>query len=237
MRLTLFTTCTLAMTAAVAYLTYRSAQLLREIEVPFNLMLSPAENGFRLLLIAVCFALAWLSGLPSARLGWAIESPLDDILIGLALGSAIQATLHPLTRWAVTRFGPGVYSPIVMLNILPETPREWLLVPLALAPAALVEELLFRSLLVGGLSVLWPAVALAIASSLLFGVMHAPQGPLGILATGAVGFVLSLVFLWRWSVLSVFAMHYTINVLQLLRASREREWLQQHFSDQADHFW
>lgn len=230
MRLTAFAVGTLAVTAAIAYLTYRSAQLLREIEVPFNLMLSPVENGFRLLLILLCLALGWLSGLPPARLGWAVQSPATDILIGLVLGTAIQSVLHPVTHWAVTRFGKQVYSPVVMLNILPETRREWVLVPLALAPAALVEELLFRSLLLGGLSVLWPAMILAIGGSLLFGVMHAPQGPLGIAATGVVGFVLSLVFLWRGTLLSVFVMHYSINVMQLLRASWEQEWMQQHWA-------
>jgi membrane protease YdiL (CAAX protease family) len=229
MRLTIFATGTLAVTAIIAYLTYRSAQLLRKIQVPFNLMLSPVENGFRLLLVLLCVALGRLSGLPPARLGWAVRSPAMDVLIGLVLGVTIQVVLHPATRWAVGRFGKQVYSPMVMLNILPETRREWILVPLALAPAALVEELLFRSLLLGGLSALWPALALAIGGSLLFGVMHTPQGPLGIVATGTVGFVLSLLFLWRWTLLSVFVMHYTINVLQLLHASWEREWLQQYW--------
>lgn len=225
MRLTLFVTGTSALIAAIAYLTYRSAQLLKEFEVPFNLMLSPAENAFRLVLIAVCLALGWLSGLPPAQFGWTLQNAAGDVFIGIALGIAIQAILHPLTRWAVDRFGKDVYSPIVVLNILPQAPREWVLVPLALAPAALVEELLFHSLLLGGLSVLWPALSLAIVSSVLFGVMHTPQGPLGIFVTGAVGFMLSLVFLQRWSLLAVFAAHYTINVLQLLRATREREWL------------
>lgn len=229
MRLTIFAVGALALIATVAYLTYRSAQLLREIKVPFNLMLSPAENGFRLLLIVLCLALGWVSRLPPAQLGWSTLLPMTDFLIGLMLGVMVQSVLHPLTRWSVARFGEDVYSPIVMLNILPETRREWVLVPLALAPAALVEELLFRSLLLGGLSVFWPALALAVVGSLLFGVMHAPQGPLGIVVTGAVGFILSLVFLWRWTLLSVFVMHYTINLLQLLRASREREWLQRHW--------
>ena len=229
MRLTVFATGTLAVTGAIAYLTYRSAQLLREIEIPFNLMLSPVENSFRVLLLFLCIALGRLSGLPAARLGWAAPSPAFDILLGLVLGIFIQTVLHPITHWAVTRFGKQVYSPVVLLNILPETRREWILVPLALAPAALVEELLFRSLLLGGLSVLWPAIILAVGGSLLFGLMHAPQGALGIAATGVIGFVVSLVFLWRWTLLSVWVMHYTINVLQLLRASWEREWLQQQW--------
>lgn len=230
MRLTIFATGTLALTSAIAYLTYRSAQLLREVEVPFNLMLSPVENGFRLLLILLCLALGWLSGLPPARLGWAVRSPATDILIGLVLGTTLQTMLHAVTHWTVNRFGTQVYSPVVMLNILPHTRREWILVPLALAPAALVEELLFRSLLLGGLSVLWPATILAIGGSILFGLMHTPQGALGIAATGVAGFGLSLLFLWRGTLLSVFVMHYTINVLQLLRASWEQEWLRQHWS-------
>jgi hypothetical protein len=229
MRLTIFATGTLALMLVIAYLTYRSTLLLREIRAPSNLMLSPIENVFRVSLIALCLALGWVSGLPPARLGWVAPTPATDILIGLGLGLIIQSILHPLTHLAVTRLGKDIYRPVVMLNILPQNRREWLLVSLALAPAALVEELLFRSLLLSGFSVFAPAIFLAILGSMLFGVMHAPQGWLGVVATGVVGFILSLVFLWRWTLLSAFVMHYTINVLQLLRASREREWLQRHW--------
>lgn len=224
----LFVTGTLVLAAAITWLTYRSARLLQEMEVPFNLMLAPLENAFRLLLILLCLGLGWVSGLPPAQLGWVASSPLREILIGLVFGLAVQSLLHPLTRWAVDHFGKEIYSPVVIRNILPTDGREWVLVPLALLPAALVEELMFRSLLLGGLSATWPPLLLAILGAVLFGAMHTPQGLLGSLATGVVGFLLSLVFLWRWTLLSVFVAHYTINVLQVVWASRQRDWLQRY---------
>ncbi len=228
MRFVLFAAGTLLLTIAITWLTYRSARLLREMEVPFNLMLAPLENAFRLFLIALCLSLGRLSGLPPAQLGWVISSPLAEISIGLTFGLVVQSLLHPVTRWAVDRFGEEIYSPMVIRNILPANNREWALVPLALLPAALVEELLFRSLLLGGLSAIWPPLPLAILGALLFGAMHAPQRLLGVLMTGVVGFLLSMLFLWRWTLLSVFVAHYTINVLQLLWASRQRDWLERY---------
>lgn len=230
MRLILFAVATLGLTAVISYLTFRSGQLLKQVRVPFNLMLSPVENAFRLLLIGICVGLGWMSGLPAERLGWSLATPLVDVTIGLGFGVLVQSVLHPITRWAVDRFGKDVYSPVVMLNILPDTSREWILVPLALIPAALVEELLFRCLLLGGLSVLWPPLVLVIGSSLLFGLMHAPQGPLGMAVTATIGVVLAFVFLWSGSVLAAFAMHYAVNLLQLVRASRERGWLREHWA-------
>lgn len=228
--LAFFTLSTLILTAVITWLTYRSARLLRQIEVPFNLMLSPPENAFRLLLIVLCVGLGWLSGLPPEQLGWGIPFAPADLLIGLVFGVVIQSLMHPLTRWAVKRFGPGIYSPVVIRNILPDNSREWVLVPVAMIPAALLEELLFRSLLLGGLSAVWPPLPLAVLGALLFGLMHIPQGLLGVLTTGGVGFLLSLLFLQRWTLLSVFVAHYTINLLQLLWASRQREWLE-HYGD------
>ncbi len=227
-RLTLFVSSTLFLTAVITWLTYRSARLLQEIEVPFNLMLAPAENAFRLLLIVLCLALGRLSGLPPERLGWVVPSVRTETLVGLGVGVLIQSLMHPLTRWAVARFGPEIYSPVVIRNILPDNGREWALVPVAMIPAALLEELLFRSLLLGGFSAIWPPLPLAVLGAVLFGAMHMPQGLLGVLTTGGVGFLLSLLFLQRWTLLSVFVAHYTINLLQLLWASRQREWLEHY---------
>jgi len=226
--LAFFIFSTLLLTAAMTWLTYRSARLLREIDVPFNLMLAPPENAFRLLLIVLCLGLGRLSGLSPEQFGWVIPSFSTEVLIGLVFGVVIQSLMHPLTRWAVERFGPEIYSPVVIRNILPNNSREWVLVPAAMIPAALLEELLFRSLLLGGLSAVWPPLPLAVLGALLFGIMHMPQGLLGVLTTGAVGFLLSLLFLQRWTLLSAFVAHYTINVLQLLWASRQREWLERY---------
>jgi len=93
----------------------------------------------------------------------------------LGFGLIVQVAVNWLIFRAVDAFGQDVYSPRVMKAILPRSPREQILVPLAILPAALLEELLFRSLLLGGFSLFAPPLLLAAVFSLLFGLMHAPQ--------------------------------------------------------------
>jgi membrane protease YdiL (CAAX protease family) len=86
-----------------------------------------------------------------------------------------------------------------------------------------VEELLFRSLLLGGLSVVVPIWALVVATALLFGWMHSPQGQLGMVLTAAVSLMFAGLFLWRGSLLPVLVAHYVVNLMQLVLAYRHPE--------------
>ncbi len=52
----------------LAWGTYRSAQLIHEIPSNVNLLLLPAENILRLMLIAVCVALGQVANLPHLKL-------------------------------------------------------------------------------------------------------------------------------------------------------------------------
>lgn len=220
--LVVFVAGTLTLTVFVAWATYRSALMLKQVAVvDFNLLLLPAENLLRVSLIVMCLILGWVSGLPRQQFGWFSDAPLVDVAIGLGAGIAIQVSLNALTFWAIRRFGPGIYSPKVVLSILPRTRDEWAPVMLALFPAVLVEELLFRSLLLGGLSLFFPVSVLVIGTALLFGWMHSPQGPLGVIMTAAISILLAALFLWRGSLLPPLVAHYVVNVLQLLVAHRK----------------
>jgi membrane protease YdiL (CAAX protease family) len=226
MAFTLFVAGTLALTAFIAWATYRSAQVLRQMQVDFNLLLLPAENLLRVGMVVACLILGWASGLPREQFGWTSHAPLTDLAIGLAVGVLAQTILNALTDWAISRFGPDIYSPVVMLSILPRSQEEWAPVLLALFPAVLVEELLFRSLLLGGLAVAWPVPVLIIGTALLFGWMHSPQGRLGVVMTAAVSMLLAALFLWRGSLLPPLAAHYVVNLLQLVIAHRRRDELE-----------
>lgn len=219
--LVVFVTGTLSLTGFVAWATYRSARLLKQVQtLDFNLLLLPAENLLRLGLVGACFLLGWASGLPRQQFGWVSYAPLLDVVIGLGAGVATQLPLNGLTNWALTRFGAHIYSPLVMRSILPRNNEEWAPVLLALFPAVLVEELLFRSLMLGGLGLFIPVPALVIGTAVLFGWMHSPQGRLGMIATAAISLLLAGLFLWRGSLLPPLAAHYLVNVLQLLVAHR-----------------
>lgn len=223
MGLFVFIAGTLILTIFIAWATYRSAQMLQRVEVDLNLLLLPAENLLRIGLVVVCLILGWVSGLPRGQFGWISHSPLTDTVIGLGAGVIIQVPLNALTNWAINRFGPHIYSSRVILSILPRSQEEWTPVLLALFPAVLVEELLFRSLLLGGLSIFLPAPILVVATALLFGWMHSPQGRLGIIMTIVVSLLLAGLFLWRQSLLLPLIAHYELNLLQLVVAHRHRD--------------
>ena len=104
--------------------------------------------------------------------------------------------------------------------IIPANRREWLLVLLALLPAAAVEELLFRSLPLGGLAgliapgwLLWPL-------ALCFGLLHWPQGGWGVVGTTLAAIAFSLLFLAMQSIWAPLAAHYVMNVAQMVLAHR-----------------
>jgi membrane protease YdiL (CAAX protease family) len=222
--LVVFVSGTLILTLFVAWATYRSAQMLKQMQqLDFNLLLLPAENMLRVGLVGACLILGWASGLPRQQFGWISYTPLADVAIGLGAGVAIQVPLNALTDWALVRFGPHIYSPLVIRSILPRSRDEWAPVLLALFPAVLVEELLFRSLMVGGLGLFIPISALVAGTAFLFGWMHSPQGRLGMIATAVVSVLLAGMFLWRGSLLPPLLTHYVVNVLQLLVAHRRRD--------------
>ena len=150
-------------------------------------------------------------GLQTAHLG-------RDLITGLIVGLALAWVVNAAGRAAVRHWGPQVFSSRMIRYMVPANGREWVGVLLALLPAAALEELLFRSLPLGGLGwllspwwMLWPL-------ALVFGLLHWPQGGWGVVGTVFAGVVLSLLFLATHSIWAPIAAHYLMNVHQLLSA-------------------
>jgi membrane protease YdiL (CAAX protease family) len=221
----LFVFGSLGLTIALAWATYQSGRLLRAVPVRENLLLAPVENMVKFVLVLMCIGLGLLSGASPEQLGWTLENGWRNLALGLLLGLLTQLVANGVTLGAIKIWGKGIYSPVVMKNIMPRTRIEWLLVPAALLLAVVLEELLFRSLLIGGLSVRVPVPILVVGFAAVFGLMHSPQGILGVVLTGLMGMWLSLLFLWSGSLLLPLTAHYVINFLQLLKAQAERTWL------------
>ena len=92
-----------------------------------------------------------------------------------------------------------------------------------MAPVVLVEELLFRSLLIGGFALLLPLPLLLIGWSVLFGLLHAPQGLWGMLGAGLGGLLLGILFVVQGSILLPIVAHYVTNCVQVIQAMRLQE--------------
>ncbi|GAB4560020.1 MAG: hypothetical protein Kow0047_06360 [Anaerolineae bacterium] len=200
----------------------RSAQILKRWVPDRNLLLLPTEIATKIVLVVACVALGWTSGLGVARLGWHSPRPLADLSLGLAIGVGLAAVLAVLTPWADRVSEERLYDDAIVRNITPRRPGEWPGVLLALIPAVLSEELLFRSLLLGGLSPPIPVWPLALILSLCFGVVHWPQGLLAVAVTFAVGMAFSGLFVWRQTLLAPVVAHYVANVLQIAWVYRQR---------------
>ncbi len=219
---------TLLLTALLGWITYRSHLLLQEFQPDFNLLLSLPEIFVRLLLVGFCLLLTWLSGLSPTELGLDFANPQQMITIGLAVGLITVVVINLLTHWAIRRFGRQIYSPQVVKNILPHRPAEWFLVTLAFLPAVAMEELLFRTLWLGCFQPIIPVWLLILITSVLFGLMHQPQGQLGMILAGGINVVFAILFVWSGQLLLPLTAHYTTNLCQLLVAHYQRDWLENY---------
>ncbi|MDM8521026.1 CPBP family intramembrane metalloprotease [Anaerolineales bacterium HSG6] len=214
-----------SLTIFLAWMTYRTNLLLKTYRPPFNVLLSVPETFSRLALVGICFFLAWLTGLSAEQLGFVLPFPRQSIIIGVSVGITTQFTINLVALWAVKQYGKHIYSPWLVWNILPRRPIEWLLVALAFIPAVLMEELLFRSLLIGAFFDTVPMWLLIAVTSVLFGFMHQPQGVLGMVGAGVMNILFSVLFVWSGELLVPFVTHYTINMMQLIAANYQRDWL------------
>lgn len=224
----LFVFGSLGLTVALAWATYQSGRLLRSVPVRENLLLAPVENMVKAGLVLLCIGLGLLSGASAAQLGWTLDNVWRDIGLGLIIGLLTQLAANTITMWAIKIWGKEIYSPVVMRNIMPRKRVEWLLVPAALLLAVVLEELLFRSLLVGALSMTIPVAILAVVTSIIFGLMHSPQGPLGVVMTAGMGLWLTILFIWSGGLILPLTTHFVINFLQLLKAQDKKEWLDEY---------
>ena len=157
-----------------------------------------------------------------AALGLRAANLAADIALGLACGLVLSLVVAG-AGWLIERaWGTDVYNDAVLRAILPRSRWEWVGVLLALWPAALLEELLFRALPLAGLAwliaprwLLWPL-------SVGFGLLHWPQGSWGVLGATLAGVVFGLLFLFTGSLWVPLAAHYILNVTQLLLAQATR---------------
>lgn len=207
---------TLLITAGLLASTLLTARSLRTRDLTFNPLLSPLDILLRLVLIAACYGMALSSTLPARTFGLVLGDVPVEAAIGIGAGLLLAGFLIATGALATRIWGPGVADDRVVRAILPRNGWEWFLVPLVMAPAVLLEELLFRGLIVGGLGTWVDPWVLAIGFSVVFGLMHAPQGRVGVVLAFLASLVLSALFLWRGSLVAPVLAHYVANVTQLL---------------------
>ncbi len=170
------------------------------------------------------------TAIPADALG--IEFSVAYLEQGLVLGTVFGLVLYvanELSAAAATRFGFEHDEQLREL-LAPESKRGWLaLLVIVLPIIAVFEELLFRAALIGVISAGFGVSPwlLAVVSSVAFALGHGMQGSVGIIVTGALGFVLAGIFILTGSFLVVVVAHYLINALEfIVHEGLEVEWTQ-----------
>ena len=213
-----FVVLTTLLVSFVGYGTYRAAKLLPDWPLEQNPLLHPTETVLRMVLIVLCVGLGIMSGQTRATLGWQMPQPLAQIAWGTLWGLALAAVYIVTTRWVMVKSGGRYYTPNVVRVIVPRTHKQLLAIAFAMLSVVFLEELLFRSLLLGAMTPLLPTWLLLTAGGILFGLMHSPQGWWGMVAIALGGVLLGFMFLAEQSLLMPAVAHYVANMVQITYA-------------------
>jgi membrane protease YdiL (CAAX protease family) len=105
-------------------------------------------------------------------------------------------------------------------DMLPQTPREFAIYPIAAVAGSTCEELLYRGFLISTLTSLIGTAGAVLVSSTLFGLGHAYQGWLGIVRTTLIGIGLGVAFALTSSLWWLIIAHSVANLSGVLLARR-----------------
>ncbi|GAB7018366.1 CPBP family intramembrane glutamic endopeptidase [Halostagnicola bangensis] len=189
----------------------------------------PAEMSTEMLLANVAlsqgvFAVVLIgaaiyTGIPAEALG--LEFSQSYLITGLVIGTGLGIALYVANEiGAAISTWIGFDHDEELRELLgPDSVGEWaVLLGFVLPVIAVFEELLFRAALIGvfeaGFNISpW---FLAVVSSIAFGLGHGMQGSVGVIVTGALGFVLAAAFVLTGSFLVVVVAHYLINAFEFV---------------------
>lgn len=170
-------------------------------------------------LTALALYLVWRSGEGIGAIGWAPAQVGREAAIGVALfiplfiGVAMLEALLQAAGFSAPQQPPAF--------LLPRSGSDYVLALALLSVVAVAEESIFRGYLLRRFSQVTGNRAGAIVLvSAIFALGHAYQGPLGMVAVGAIGIAFTLIYLWRGSLVAPITMHFIQNCIGMLIAPR-----------------
>lgn len=196
----------------------------RVVDAPEHRRPTPLSTTALLVNVAVSQALfasllvvgTWVASVPASALGLTADAVGPaSLAAGIGLGLCLHAVNTAGSR-VTERFGLGDTAAL-REAMAPDSARGWAALFLVVLPlVAGFEELLFRGVLIGAFATgfgvsPWLLVAL---SAVAFALGHGAQGRIGILVTGALGFVLGAAFVLTGSLVAVVVAHYLVNALE-----------------------
>lgn len=195
---------------------------------PFEASMAGGGMSAPVLLVNVAFsqglfgvlllAGAWYTGIPASAFGAGPGTVgLDALAVGVGFGVVLSVG-NGVAGAAASALGHDPSEDLREL-LAPDSATGWvLLLGVVLPLVAGFEELLFRGALVGVMAAGfgWSPWLLALVSSAAFALGHGAQGPIGIVVTGLLGFVLAAGYIVTGSLLVVVVAHYLVNAIEFV---------------------
>lgn len=208
-----------ALAVVAVWLARRSAEFVRDGQVPPPPVLYLNVVGTQALVVSLVVIAGWIAAVPEHV--FALRVSPFVVGAGLVVG-AVVFTASVLATRVLSSVGI-TYSEALRDALEPRTASETVLLYGATLPAVAVgEELLFRGALIGAVASGLPVSPwlAAVASSALFGYAHSAQGRAGVVVTGVLGFVLAGLFVVTNSLLAAVVAHFVVNALEFALGPR-----------------
>jgi uncharacterized protein len=167
-------------------------------------------------LLSLILFFLWRNDEPVGQIGWTLHNIRTEILVGVLLFLPVFFGAAALEDILVT-IGLSTSS-----NPLPsiepnKTVLEMLTALLLVVIVALTEETIFRGyLMLRFKTVLGSSFWSVLLSAFIFSLGHGYEGSAGIVTVGALGVVLSLVYLWRKSLVAPIIMHFLQDTVSIV---------------------
>jgi membrane protease YdiL (CAAX protease family) len=159
-------------------------------------------------LIFLVLYFVWSNREPVHRIGWIFEKRRRDIILGIVLFVPVLYGANLLEK-ALLSVGFSGGSKAVASLLTPKSWPELLLAVILVTIVAFSEETIFRGYLMLRFEAITESpIWAAVLSSLIFSIGHGYEESAGLITIGLMGFVFSLIYLWRRSLVAPIVMHF-----------------------------
>jgi membrane protease YdiL (CAAX protease family) len=164
-------------------------------------------------LVAVVLYFLWSSREKLSSIGLTLRRPWRELALGAALYLPVSVALE-LVGAVLQRAG---LAPAIPPPFLPRSAAEEVLASVLVLVVAVAEEVLFRGYLLLRLRALTRSTTAAVSiAALVFASGHTYQGIGGVVATSLMAVALSLVYLWRRSLIAPMVVHFIQDFIGLV---------------------
>jgi len=169
-----------------------------------------------LALVCLILFFLWRNGESRSLIGWTVARPSREMILGALLFIPFFLTVLGV-EWTFRQFGvtaPTTKMPsFLTVNDIPQLVLAFALV----AVVAVAEETIFRGYLLLRFRATTRSTVLAVIySSGIFGLGHGYEGTLGLVTVTLMGAMLSIVYLWRKSLVAPMVIHFLQDFMAIV---------------------